>query len=393
VRADRNPPTFMRSPPEVPVIFALESAMDELAIKLNMDPVELRRLNDTDKNMVTGKPYTSRSLMACYDQASEAFGWKKRDPKPGSMREGDWMIGWGCATTMYPAATNNCVVKVRYDADGSAYLQTAGHDIGTGMYTVFQQEVGLRLGIPVERVRVEMGDSRFPPGPLAGGSTGSASGCAAIILACNKILARLAIPVTADLKSRPAAFEKIKVGSVEELGDYSPPGSKSGSTAPAYKGTPEISGGVKDEKTMFAFGAEFVEVRINMRTREIRCPRVVGAFAAGRILNPRTAHSQLMGGLIWGISSALHEATEIDPREGRYVNDNLADYLMPVNGDIGEVKVIMVPEIDTEVNAAGVKGIGELGNVGTAAAIANAVYHATGKRFRKLPIRIDELIV
>ena len=260
------------------------------------------------------------------------------------------------------------------------------------MYTVFQQEVALRLGIEPQNVRVEMGDTRLPSGPLAGGSTGSASGCCAIMLACEKLLAQLHISIAADKFTRQAAFEKLKVGSVEALGDYAPPGSKTGSTAGAYQGKPEISGGVHGPKTMFAFGAEFVEVRINLRTREIRCPRIVGAFAAGRILNPRLAHSQLMGGMIWGISSALHEATEIDQREARYVNDNLAEYLIPVNADIGEVTVIMVPEIDTEVNAAGVKGVGELGNVGTAAAIANAVYHATGKRFRKLPIRIEDLI-
>ena len=392
VRADRQVPMAMRAPSEVAVMFALESAMDEMAVKLGMDPVAFRRLNETDRNMVTGKPYTSRSLLACFEQASDKFGWSERDPAPGSMRDGDWLVGWGCATASYPTSTVNCVARVRYDADGAATLQFAGHDLGTGAYTVFQQEVALRLGLPVGGVRVEMGDSRLPPGPLAGGSTGSATGCSAIALACNKILAELGIAVDADANARAAAFGRLKRGSVEAQGDYSPAGSRTGSTAGAYQGKPDFTGGVNSAKTMFSFGAEFVEVRIHARTREIRVPRIVGAFAAGRILNPRTARSQLMGGMIWGISSALHEATEIDKREARYVNDNLAEYLIPVNADIGAVDVILVPEIDTECNPAGVKGVGEIGCVGTAAAVANAVFHATGRRIRDLPITIDKLI-
>ncbi len=396
VRADRNPPIFMRAPAEVPVIFALESAVDELAVKLAMDPVELRRINDTDKNWVTGKPYSSRSLMACYDAASAAFGWKRRNPQPGSMRDGDWLIGWGCATATYPTQVSPAVARVRLQADGSAKVEIAAHDVGTGAYTVMAQVAAETLSIKPEQVSVSMGDTLLPPGPVSGGSVTTASACSAVKLACQQVLARLALPPGATPAQRTAAFEKLKLGAVEETGNFVPPTSRSKTTAGLYKGSADVSGGVNagnDAKTMFAFGAEFVEVRVHRRTREIRVPRMVGAFAAGRIMNPRTAHSQLMGGMIWGIGSALHEHTEIDKREARYMNDNLAEYLIPVNADIVQVDVILVPEVDSDINPAGAKGIGELANVGTAAAVANAVFHATGKRIRELPITLDKLIM
>lgn len=395
VRADRNPPIFMRSPPEVPVMFALECAIDELAVKLSMDPVALRRVNDTQKNWVTGKPYTSRSLMQCYDAAAQAFGWSRRNAQPGSMRDGDWLVGWGCATATYPTQVSPAVARVRLVADGSARVEIAAHDVGTGAYTVIGQVAAEGLGLRPEQVAVVIGDSTLPPGPVAGGSCTTASACSAVMLACAQVMGRLGIVPTADAGQRVAAFERLQVGAVEETGHYVPPSSRSKSTAGLYKGSTDISGGPNAENasnTMFAFGAEFVEVRVHARTREIRVPRIVGAFAAGRILNPRTAHSQLMGGMIWGIGSALHEFTEIDVREARYMNDNLAEYLIPVNADIRQVDVILVPEVDSAVNPAGVKGIGELANVGTAAAIGNAVFHATGRRIRELPITIDKLI-
>ena len=396
VRADRNPPIFMRAPPEMPVIYALEAAIDELAVKLAMDPVELRRVNDTTKNWVSGKPYTSRNLMPCYDAASAAFGWKKRTPQPGSMRDGDWLIGWGCATATYPTQMSPAAARVRLAADGTARVEIAAHDVGTGAYTVIGQMAAEGLGIAPERIAVVIGDTALPPGPVAGGSVTTASACSAVKMACDQIRARLGVASGASAEQRTAAFERLKVGAVEEVGSYVPAFSKTKSTTGLYKGSTDITGGPNlesDAKTMFAFGAEFVEVRIHSRTREIRVPRIVGAFAAGRIMNPRTAHSQLMGGMIWGIGSALHEFTEIDKREARYMNDNLAEYLVPVNADIRQVDVIMLPEVDTEINPAGAKGIGELANVGTAAAVANAVFHATGKRIRELPITIDKLIV
>jgi len=397
VKGDRNTPGFMRSPPEVPYMFALECAMDEMAEKLKIDPVEFRRINDTMVNPTTGAPYTSRSLMKCFDEASAAFGWSTRNPQPASMRDGDWLIGWGCATACYPTQVNPSAVRVRFDREGRIRVQVAAQDVGTGAYTVIGQMAAAMLNQPLEKVGVDLGVSDLPPGPVAGGSITTASVCSAVKGACDAIQQKLfqrnaedaMVGVTREQLSQ--AFDRIKANAVEELYEWVPDSAKPGQAQGIYEGKVAITGGPLKDKTMFAFGAEFVEVRINKRTREIRVPRLTGAFAAGRIMNPRTARSQLMGGLIWGASAALLEETEIDERYARYVNDNLADYLVPVNADIREVRVILVPEIDDNVNPAGVKGLGELGNVGTNAAVANAVYHATGWRVRNLPIRIEDL--
>ncbi len=396
VKGDRNTPGFMRSPPEVPYMFALELAMDEMAVKLNMDPVEFRRVNDTMVNPTTGAPYTSRSLMKCYGEASKAFGWEKRNPEAGSMRDGDWLIGWGCATAAYSTQLNPCAVRVRLDRQGNIRVQVAAHDVGTGAYTVIGQMAASMLNQPLAKVLVQLGDSELPPGPVAGGSVTTASACSAVKGACGQIQAKLFQRkgddamggVTPD--GLAAAFDKLGSNAIEEFHEWAPPDSKPGAGEALYQGQVRIVGGPEKTRTMFAFGAEFVEVRVHARTHEVRVPRIVGAFAAGRIMNPRTARSQLMGGMIWGVSAALHEETEIDERNARYVNDNLADYLIPVNADIQDLKVILVPEVDDKVNPAGVKGLGELGNVGTNAAVANAVFHATGKRVRALPIRIED---
>ncbi len=389
VHADRNTPGFMRSPPVVPYIYALESAIDELAVKLKMDPVELRRVNDSMKDG-TGKPWSSRSLMRCYDQAAEAFGWAKRDAKPGSMKDGDWLVGWGCASAVYPTHVGAASARVRLEASGHASVQVAAHDIGTGAYTVIAQAAAERLGVPLSAVEVQLGDSALPPAPVAGGSNTTASVCSAVAKACDAI--RIKLGINNGGAPSETLFKGLGAGAVEEYAEYLPPGAGADAIKKLAAGTPFLGGGSHGEKLMYALGAEFVEVRVHRLTREIRVPRIVGAFAAGHIMNPRTAGSQYMGAMIWGISSALHEATEIDPRNARYVNNNLADYLVPVNADIEQLDVILVPEKDDFVNPLGIKGIGELGNVGTAAAIANAVYHATGVRVRDLPIRLDNLL-
>ena len=418
VRADRNTPGFMRSPPEVPYLFALESAMDELAVKLGMDPIELRRINDTMKEPIGGKAYTSRSLMACFDEGARAFGWSQRAANPKSMADGDWLIGYGCATTCYPTQVAPAAARVQFRRDGRVRVEIAGHEIGNGAYTVIGQAAAERLHVPFENVSVHIGDSDLPPAPVAGGSNSTASTCSTVMMVCDKVRQRLFkalmpnetlvdktketvglgnTPSTEAAKSdqpfdREKAFDALGVSAVEEYGEWKPDGAPLDSFERMHKGQMRMVGGPDlNGKIAYAFGAEFVEIRINRWTHEIRCPRLVGAFAAGRIMNPRTARSQLMGGLIWGMSSALLEATEVDPRSARYVNDNLADYLLPVNADAPSVEVIMLSERDDQVNPAGVKGLGELANVGTNAAICNAIFHATGQRIRKLPVRLENL--
>ncbi|TPK49715.1 xanthine dehydrogenase family protein molybdopterin-binding subunit [Mesorhizobium sp. B2-5-4] len=418
VHADRNTPGYMRSPPETPYVYALENAMDEMAVALGMDPVEFRRINEPEREPIGGKPFSSRSLVKCYDQAAEAFGWSKRNAAVGSMREGDWLVGMGCATAIYPTASAPCAARVRLTADGQVRVQCGSHEIGTGVRTIAGQMAAERLGIGMDKISVEMGDSALPPAPVSGGSISTASVCSAVLKACDAVRAKLfAAAVAGDGplagsgnaklemeqekivasggKSAKLSdvFKAMQIGAIEEYAEFAPKGSTPEALKKLYAGQAEFHGGDQDKDSVkYAFGAEFVEVRVNSYTREIRVPRVVGAFAAGRIMNTRTARSQLMGGMIWGIGQALHEATEIDRRNARYVNRDLQDYLVPVNADIKQVDVILVPEVDLDVNPAGVKGLGELGNVGTAAAVASAVYHATGKRIRDLPIRIDDLI-
>jgi xanthine dehydrogenase YagR molybdenum-binding subunit len=417
VHADRNTPGYMRSPPVVPYIYAIESAMDELAWKLNMDPIELRRINDTATDPIDGKPYSSRSLMTCYDEAARAFGWSRRELKPASMRDGEWLVGWGCATALYPTHIGTATARVRLMANGEVRVQTAAHEIGNGAYTVIGQAAAEALGVPLSKVTVELGDTELPPAPVAGGSRTTASTCSAVLKACDAIRAKLfraasaandgplagmdvgaltladgRVSVAGGSESLADVFRRAGANAIEEYAEFVPPGLKPESVAALYAGTSGATGGGEGEMTMYAMGAELVEVRVNALTREIRVPRIVGAFAAGHLMNTRTTHSQLMGGMIWGISSALHEATEIDRVRARYVNDNLADYRVPVNADVADVEVILVPEEDRHVNPAGVKGLGELANVGTAAAVANAVYHATGIRVRDLPIRIEKLL-
>lgn len=419
VHADRNTPGFMRAPPDTPYMFALECGMDELAYALGKDPVELRRINDTQTDPVDGKPYSSRSLMTCFDAAAAKFGWARRNPKPASMRDGDWLVGYGCATACYPCNIGPAACRLSLTPKGKAVIQLAGHELGTGAYTLLAIVVADRLGLQVEDVQVILGDSDLPPVPGAGGSNNSASTSNVAAKACEEIRQKLAMaavrtnagifagadPATLSLvggtlvgpdgRNEPleTAAARVSPGAIEAHVENVPPGMAPDAAAALYQGRGSLlRGASRKDVTAFAFGAQFVEVHVHHRTCEIRAPRAVAAYASGTIINPLTAHSQYQGGAIWGIGSALHEQTEIDLRTARYVNDNIADYLVPVNADIGEVDVIFVPEEDHEVNPLGVKGIGEIGIVGMNAAIANAVFHATGKRIRKLPIRIEDLL-
>ena len=418
VKADRQTPSFMRSPPELPYMFALESAMDEMAHSLGMDPIEFRRINDTMLDPVEGKKFSSRQLLQCYDHAARVFRWSERKREPGSMREGPWLIGMGCATAVYPTHVGAAAARVRLTSQGNAHVQCASHEIGTGVRTVAAQMAAEQLGLEVAAVTVEMGDSQLPPAPVSGGSNSTASVCSAVLNACQQIRARL-FQAAAAAKNGPLSgrqmremnlqggavvaasggsqqltevFKSLGLAVVEQYAEFIPEGAAPDSVSKLYAGKSTLVGGHGGREVMFAFGAEFVEVRIHERTREIRVPRLVGTFAAGRIMNPRTARSQLMGGLIWGMGSALLEATELDPRSARTVNRDLQEYYVAVNADVPEVQVAMLPEIDTVVNPAGVKGLGELGNVGTNAAVANAVFNATGKRIRTLPLRLEDLL-
>ena len=419
VHADRNTPGFMRAPPDTPYMFALESAMDELAHALEMDPVELRRVNDTQTDPVSGRPYSSRSLMTCFDQAADKFGWKSRNPKPGSMRDDDWLIGWGCATSCYPSNIGPAAIRIALSPNGHALVQLAAHEIGTGAYTTVGLTVAHALGLELMNVKVMLGDSALPPVTVAGGSNNAATTVNVAFKACEQARSRLAAAAVADGTSAfhgadPGAL-KLEAGSLvgpngaregldkaigrvgggvleihaENVPEGLPPTALQG----LYQGKSAMSRGeARKDVTAYAFGAHFVEVRVHRLTREVRAHRVVSAFASGTIVNPLTAYSQYMGGTIWGLSSALHEATEIDRGAARYVNDNLADYLIPVNADIPDLQVIMVQEEDSRVNPLGIKGIGEIGIVGMNAAVANAIFHATGTRLRDLPVRAEKLL-
>jgi xanthine dehydrogenase YagR molybdenum-binding subunit len=379
VHADRNTPGFMRAPPETPYVFALETAMDELAVALNMDPVELRRVNDTKTDPVKGVPFSSRSLMACFDHGANVFGWSKRDPHPGSMRDGDWLIGWGCASALYPAHIGAAAARLVLDPLGGARVQIAAHEIGTGTETIIAGLASDRLGIPLDKIVVELGSSDLPPAGISAGSIHAASVCNAVAKACDEAKARMA-----------GSNDPFATGAIEVYAENLPEGVAPDAMKSLYAGQPSFADDEKHQR--YSFGAQFVEVRVHALTREIRVPWLVGVFAAGTILNPVTARSQLMGGMIWGVGAALHEETTIDKRTARYTNTNFADYLVPVNADIPNCDVIMLPEEDEIVNPLGIKAVGELGIVGVNAAIGNAVHHATGKRIRDLPIRIDSLI-
>lgn len=391
VAADRSTPGFMRAPGEMPYAFALETALDELAYALGMDPVELRRVNDTNTDPVGGLPYTSRSLMRCFDEGARAFGWKDRPHQTGMLRDGDWLVGQGCASAFYPAQAGNCSVRVRLDANGRVHVAAAGHELGQGMSTMMAQVAAEELGVAFDQVTVALGDTELPPTVVAGGSAATASMAPAIMAACAAIRKRLG--AGDEPAGVLAALVRSGMGAVEELGESRAHGNAPESMRDLYRGKAFPSGGAGlADRVQFALGAQFVEVRVHALTREIRVARAVGAFAAGRIISPRTAHGQLVGGMIWGIGSALHEQSEVDARNASYINANLADYLLPVNADIASIEAIMVAEEDRLVNRAGVKGVGEIGVVGMAAAISNAVFHATGRRLRSLPIRIEDLL-
>ncbi|WP_213290853.1 xanthine dehydrogenase family protein molybdopterin-binding subunit [Bradyrhizobium sp. sGM-13] len=358
---DIGTPNHMRGPGEASGVFALECAVDELSYKLGIDPIELRRRNEPAIDEGENKPFSSRSLMKCHDLAAERFGWSRRLPEPRSMRDGRLLVGMGMASASYPAFHAPADARARLLADGTAEIEVAASDMGPGTYTSMTQVAAETLGLPVERVRLSLGRSDYPPAPSHGGSWTMASVGSAIRAAC--------MAVQEEAAKRPQGGRPIEA------------------TASAQR-DPDVAA----RFSMHSFGAVFAEVAVDPDVGTIRLRRAVGAYGIGRVVNPRLARSQCIGGMIGGMGMALMERTVLDPRDGRPVNAHMADYLLPVNLDIPQLEAHFVEEIDPHVNALGVKGLGEIALVGMAPAIANAVFHATGKRVRSLPIRIEDVL-
>ena len=418
-------PTFMRAPGENPGMFALESAMDELAVAVGLDPLKLRLVNYAQKHPQTSMPWSSKKLNECYSIGAERFGWEKRDAKVGSMRSSDGkLVGWGMATATYPAHHFPATARIRLvveDGKVRAIGASATQDLGTGMWTVGTQMTASLTGLPVDRARFELGDSRLPPAGVSGGSSstnsvGQALSEAAVSLKAEllKLAEGLAdspvkglspqdvalhgddlVSVTESGKSQPIAPLVLRSGLAYVEGKSRQPKS-AGPQGVKLKNGPR--GGTEDyeanqNKFSFqSFGAHFVEVTVDEPIPMVRVKRVVSVMNVGRVINPKTVRSQVLGGVTMGIGQALMEETVYDPNTGRPVTDNLADYPVPVNPDIHEIDVQFVDVPDEHFNALGCRGVGEIGITGIAAAIANAVYHATGKRVRELPITPDKLL-
>jgi xanthine dehydrogenase YagR molybdenum-binding subunit len=398
-RLDVPTSSDMRAPGAATGVYGLESAMDELAVALKLDPVELRLRCYSDRDQNDDVPYTSKQLRECYRQGAETFGWDKRKTEPRSMRDGTELVGWGMATGVWEALQMPVAVRIVLSANGHAEVSCAASDIGTGTYTIMAQVAADTLGLPIETISVKLGDSTLPQSPVEGGSWMAASASHAVAATAEEIRKELLAAAKA-IKGSPLADAELEDvvladGKIVSKRDSS----RAIPIADAMRhGT--IDRIEKEKTNSFAedksharntHSAVFAEVKVDEQIGIIRVTRVVSAVAAGRILNTKTAHSQVMGSVVWGIGMALHEETVFDHRFGRIMNANIAEYHVPVNADVQDIKVIFVDEPDEKVNPMGIKGLGEIGIVGVAAAIANAVYHATGKRVRDLPITLDKL--
>ncbi|WP_157249723.1 xanthine dehydrogenase family protein molybdopterin-binding subunit [Nonomuraea typhae] len=400
IKGNTMTPTFMRGPGEAAGLAVLECAMDELAEKAGLDPIELRLRNHTDVDPNSGKPYSSKGLKECYERGAELFGWARRDPRPRSQRDGDWLIGTGMATALYPVypLMNPQRARARLYADGTAVIQIAAADIGTGSATILTQIGAEGLGLPLDLVRVEYGDTDLPFMAASVGSAGSTAGGNAVHVAATGLRDQLIAQAVADEGSPLHGADPATVtvsGGVMSARDgasesYGQMLSRAFVPETEYLGSYQHK--VPEDYALLNFGAQFAEVAVDAELGIVRVRRLAGVFAPGRVLNRKTARSQLMGGMFWGMSQALLEATHMDPRYGRWANPSLGDYLVPVNADAPEVMVETVEVEDRVVNPLGIKGIGEIGMVGMAAAIANAVHHATGKRVRSFPITIESLL-
>jgi xanthine dehydrogenase YagR molybdenum-binding subunit len=370
-RMSIHTPTYMRAPGESSGVFALESAMDELAATLGVDPVELRLRNEPQRDEFRQQPFSSRATREAYRLAAERFGWSRRSAAPRSMRDGHWLIGWGMAAATYPMNFAPASARARLLPDGSAEVTTAASDMGPGTWTSMTQVAAETLGLPIERVRFTLGDTRLPKAPVHGGSMTMASVGSAVQAACRKV--RQDTLARASVTNLDEAMRRLER---------------------PMEATEEVQPGQQGEGySKHAFGAVFVEVAVDPDLGETRVRRIVGAYGAGRVINPKLARSQCIGGMIGGIGMALMEHSVVDARNGRVPNANLAEYAVPVHADTPAVMdVIFVREDDPHLNPLGVKGLGEIAMVGVAPAIVNAIYHATGKRIRELPATPDKLI-
>ena len=400
VKLDVNTPCDMRGPGGTEGVWAIECAMDELAYAANVDPLELRLVNYSDLDQIADKPYSSKELRECYRQAAEKFGWSKRSREPRSMREGRELVGWGMASGVWEAWQLPASARASLTANGAVEIASATADIGPGTYTMMAQLAAEMLGMPLENVTAKLGDSALPNAPVEGGSFTASSVGAAIHDACRAVQKDL-LGFALKIKGSPLAGAKLDdvvfadgkirhkadAGRVVSLADAMRAGNAERIEKEA-SATPKMDSAYAN----LAHSAVFAEVKIDEELGVIRVTRIVSAVAAGRIINPKLAGSQILGAVVGGIGMALHEETVTDQRFGRFITRNLADYHVPVNADVHAIDVIFVEETDDKINPFGIKGVGEIGIVGTAAAIANAVYHATGKRVRDLPITIDKLL-
>lgn len=401
VRINMGTPTYMRAPGEASGTFAIESAMDEMAYALKMDPIAFRMKNYAEQDPQKQRPFSSKSLRECYDTGAERFGWSRRTPEPRSMRDRNALVGWGVATATYPTRRSPASAVARILPDGRAWVRAGSQDIGTGTYTVMTQVAADALGLPPSRVRFELGDTEMPETPVSGGSQTAASVGSAVNAAALAVRSKVVQLAIADSSSPLFGAREEDVGAADgKLSLASDPsrGERYEAIIARHGGQPvEAEASVKpgaevEEYSMHSFGAVFTEVRVDRDLGEIRVPRVVAVYGVGNLLNAKTAHSQLMGGVVYGLGMALMEETQLDPRSGRYVNSDLAEYHVPVNADVQMIDVSVVSEHDPHVNPLGVKGIGEIGITGVAASVANAVYHATGKRVRDLPVTLDKVL-
>jgi xanthine dehydrogenase YagR molybdenum-binding subunit len=397
-RMNIGTPTAMRAPGSAPGLYALESAMDELAIKLNMDPVQLRLKNIAMIEQDTGKAWSSNHLHECLEVGAEKFGWTKRDAKPGSMREGDELIGWGVAACSWPADRMSCSARVEIKADGTVRASCATQDIGTGTYTVIAQVVHELTGTPFEKIEVVLGDTSLPPGPISGGSWVTATVMPAVAGATRQALERLK-KVASDTDGPLAGAKELTVanGALTDKASGKSAGfaeilqAKRLSTLQAESST-ALEDEVSKKYAFRSFGAHFSEVRYDPGIGRLRVARTVSVLDGGRIVNAKTARNQIAGAVIMGVGMALFEQTIYDARSGRVVNGNFADYVVATNADHPEMDITFLDYPDLHLNEFGARGIGEIGLTGFAASVANAVYHATGKRVRDLPITIEKLL-